>query len=218
MDARAKNNAKGYHGHRGRQRERILRVAETLFLRDGIEMVGVNDIAVAANVTRTTIYRYFANRDDIVWGVLRLQSETLLSKMPVEVYNRALSAATRLQMVLNVLMNHFIQHPEHALFDVQFDYFLARNPDITKMKEFKKEVYSHESPLLRLIERGMNDGSLRPNIDATATDAAMLAVIWGISRRFAHMYHTFEYEHRYSIREIYEEACDIMLRGIRTDH
>ena len=50
-------NPRGYHGHRGRQRERILRVAETLFLRDGIESVGINDIAAAANVTRATVYR-----------------------------------------------------------------------------------------------------------------------------------------------------------------
>ena len=113
MDEHETTNPRGYHGHRGRQRERILRVAGTLFLRDGIEAVGINDIAVAANVTRATIYRYFANRIEIVWALLRLYSELLLQSMPADVRNPQLSGAIRLQFVLQGFINHFFQYFEN---------------------------------------------------------------------------------------------------------
>ena len=217
MDEQVTNTARGYHGHRGRQRERILRVAETLFLRDGIESVGINDIAAAANVTRATIYRYFANRIEIVWALLRSYAESIVHSMPAEVMNPKLSGATRLQFVMQGFITHFFQYPEQSLFAVQFDQLYASNNDIEKMNDFKRELFNSEFPLSRLIEAGVRDGSLRPNLDPMITSTTILAVIWGISRRFAQLYTTFEYEHNYTIRQIYQEVCDVMIQGIIAD-
>jgi AcrR family transcriptional regulator len=217
MDEHATTNPRGYHGHRGRQHERILRVAETLFLRDGIEAVGINDIAVAANVTRATIYRYFANRIEIVWALLRLYGDLLLQSMPADTLNTQLSGATRLQFVLQGFMNHFFQYPEQSLFAVQFDRLYAETNDFDKMKWFKKELVDTEFPLANLIALGINDGSLRPNLDPVVTSTTILAIIWGVSRRFAAMYTTFEHENNYSIRQIYHEVCDVILQGIIAD-
>jgi AcrR family transcriptional regulator len=217
MDKNATINPRGYHGHRGRQRERILRVAETLFLRDGIESVGINDIAAAANVTRATIYRYFANRIEIVWALLRLYGELLLKSMPADALNPQFSGATRLQFVLQGFMNHFFQYPEQSLFAVQFDRLYAETNDIDKMKWFKKELMDTEFPLASLIALGIRDGSLLPNLDPVVTSTTILAIIWGVSRRFAAACMTFEPENDYSIRQIYQEVCDVILQGIIAD-
>jgi AcrR family transcriptional regulator len=213
-DTQVKNNARGYHGHRGRQRERILRVAETLFLRDGIESVGINDIAVAANVTRATIYRYFANRVEIIWALLRYYGESLIHTMPAEVMNLNLSGATRLRFVLQGFMNHFFRYPEQSLFAIQFDQLYSNKNDIEKMSQFKKELVQHEFPLSRLIEAGVRDGSLRPNLDPIITSTTILAIIWGISRHFAQLYATYEYTNKFTMRETYQDICDVMLQGL----
>ena len=210
-------NPRGYHGHRGRQRERILRVAETLFLRDGIESVGINDIAAAANVTRATVYRYFANRIEIVWALLRLYAEILIQCMPAEVMNTQLTGAMRLQFVLQGFMNHFFQYPEHSLFAVQFDRMYNEKKNTETMSEFKKELFNNEFPLSGLIALGIRDGSLRPTLDPVVTSATILAIIWGVSRRFAATYTTFEQENNYSIRQIYQDICDVVFLGIITD-
>jgi AcrR family transcriptional regulator len=216
-DTQVKNNMRGYHGHRGRQRERILRVAETLFLRDGIESVGINDIAAAANVTRATIYRYFANRIELIWALLRWYGESIVNTMPAEVMNPKLSGAVRLQFVLQGFMEHFFRYPEQSLFAIQFDQLYADNKDIEKMAQFKKELVQNEFPLSRLIEAGVRDGSLRPNLDPIVTSTTILAVVWGVSRHFAQLYTTYEYENKYPIREIYQEVCDVMLQGLVVD-
>jgi AcrR family transcriptional regulator len=168
-------------------------------------------------VTRATIYRYFANRIEIVWALLRLYGDLLLQSMPADTLNTQLSGATRLRFVLQGFMNHFFQYPEQSLFAVQFDRLYAETNDIDKMKWFKKELMDTEFPLAGLIALGIRDGSLRPNLDPVVTSTTILAIIWGVSRRFAAMYTTFEHENNYSIRQIYQEVCDVILQGIIAD-
>lgn len=44
---------------------RILDAAGELFARDGVEVVGMGDVAKAAGCSRATLYRYFPNRDSL---------------------------------------------------------------------------------------------------------------------------------------------------------
>jgi AcrR family transcriptional regulator len=54
----------------GAARERLLDAAETCIDRFGLAKTTVEDIATAAKVSRATIYRYFANRDELVLAVV----------------------------------------------------------------------------------------------------------------------------------------------------
>ena len=59
------------------QRDAILEAAEKLFLEAGIETTSMLDIARRAGITRVTLYRYFANRDEVAVAVhLRLMKKT----------------------------------------------------------------------------------------------------------------------------------------------
>ncbi|MDR6173930.1 mycofactocin system transcriptional regulator [Nocardioides zeae] len=48
--------------------ESIESVALDLFHRDGFEQTTVDDIATAAGISRRTLFRYFASKNDIPWG------------------------------------------------------------------------------------------------------------------------------------------------------
>jgi AcrR family transcriptional regulator len=52
-------------------RARILKSARELFYRDGIHMVGVDAVAEAAGTNKTTLYRHFASKDELVAECLR---------------------------------------------------------------------------------------------------------------------------------------------------
>src|SRR5271156_3307643 len=52
-------------------RARILRSARELFYRRGIHAVGVDAIAEAAHTNKTTLYRHFASKDELVAECLR---------------------------------------------------------------------------------------------------------------------------------------------------
>ncbi|PSB41774.1 TetR/AcrR family transcriptional regulator [Cyanosarcina cf. burmensis CCALA 770] len=51
-------------------RQKILEVADDLFYREGIQAVGVDTIIAQSGVAKTTLYRYFPSKDDLVVAYL----------------------------------------------------------------------------------------------------------------------------------------------------
>lgn len=64
-----------------RTRERILVESTRLFLSQGFGSVSVDAIVDAAGVARSTFYRFFANRDDVILSIIRPIFESGLDMM-----------------------------------------------------------------------------------------------------------------------------------------
>jgi AcrR family transcriptional regulator len=56
-------------------RDRILRAAYGLFTRYGVQAIGIERIIADAGVSRTTLYRHFKSKDDLVLAVLDLREQ-----------------------------------------------------------------------------------------------------------------------------------------------
>jgi len=56
-------------------RERILRTASELFYREGTRAVGVDLIVARSGVAKTSLYRHFATKDDLIEAFLQLEDE-----------------------------------------------------------------------------------------------------------------------------------------------
>ncbi|MFI0350285.1 mycofactocin system transcriptional regulator [Actinomadura sp. 9N407] len=78
-------------------RAALERLAFALFARQGFDATTVDDIAAAAGIGRRTFFRYFASKNDLVWGdfedhlqmLRRLLNETDPAVPPVEAIRRA---------------------------------------------------------------------------------------------------------------------------------
>lgn len=66
--------------------ERILEAADRLFYREGIQAVGVDTLAAAANVSKRTLYKHFASKDALIVAYLlrRAARMTALDGSPLE--------------------------------------------------------------------------------------------------------------------------------------
>ncbi len=58
-----------------RPRERIVSTARDLFHRHGIRAVGIDTIAEVAGTNKTTLYRHFTSKDDLIMECLRSRAE-----------------------------------------------------------------------------------------------------------------------------------------------
>ncbi len=56
-------------------RERILDTASRLFYREGVRAVGVDVVVEAAGVAKTSLYRHFRTKDDLVAAFLKREDE-----------------------------------------------------------------------------------------------------------------------------------------------
>jgi TetR/AcrR family transcriptional regulator, regulator of mycofactocin system len=84
--------------------QEVARAAFELFARDGFEATTVEAIAAAAHTSRRTVFRYFASKNDIVWGefdwVLQRLRDDLAATSPDEPLLEALGRAV-------VASNHY---------------------------------------------------------------------------------------------------------------
>lgn len=62
-------------------RQRLVEVARELFARNGLEATTMNDIAVASQRGRRTLYTYFRNKEEIYYAVIESELERLSDKM-----------------------------------------------------------------------------------------------------------------------------------------
>ena len=62
-------------------RSLLVDVARRLFAQQGLEGTTMNDIAVASNRGRRTLYTYFKNKEEIYYAVIETEVERLSDKM-----------------------------------------------------------------------------------------------------------------------------------------
>ena len=66
-------------------RERLVDAAEACFQRFGVMKTTIEDVAKLAQVSRATVYRYFAGRDELILGVLLREGNRFLDRLSVRI-------------------------------------------------------------------------------------------------------------------------------------
>lgn len=71
-------------------RDKILATADRMFYRDGVRATGIDAIIAQSSVAKTTLYRYFPSKDDLVVAYLESRNQQFwqLLEEAVESYER----------------------------------------------------------------------------------------------------------------------------------
>lgn len=94
-------------------RERILTAAAELFVRQGFNATGVNDLHKAARVSKRTLYQHFASKDDLIIAYLAEYGRmgptaTLLGREDLTPRSRLLELFTALADPATIVPDPFI--------------------------------------------------------------------------------------------------------------
>ena len=74
-------------------------VARHLFAQKGLDGTTMNDIAVASQKGRRTLYTYFKNKEEIYYAVIESEVERISEKMD-EVANREMDSEQKVVMLV----------------------------------------------------------------------------------------------------------------------
>lgn len=210
-----KKSKKIYVTHRTSQREKILEGAEALFIERGIESVTIADIAAVTRLTRATLYKYFPNRKEIAFEIFK----TIVSawhERNKQVWSYPGNGFQRIEKFLISIRDHLFRSPEEARFVAQFNYLYAKEWPSSQVLELLEQIVGEDkSRIIKCIRQGIEDGSLRPDLDPDLLMAAIHNLNSSLLGRFGQMRDKLQEEFGTGADAIFGEIYRIFINGIK---
>ena len=205
-----------YHAHRQRQRRRILDAAQDLFDAHGIDRVTMAEIVSAAGIRASTLYEYFANKDEIVWALVEQLMQQTAERVQTSLEDASSSALAKITPLFQAFEDELSHHPARVRFLAQFDAMYARDWSVERLLEVEDKVMPGRFGVLSdLIREGIADGSLRSDLDPELTLHAVLNALIGAQRRLASLGSRVEQEYGKPVSLLFHETVRILLLGLR---
>ena len=166
---------------RNHRRKTILKSAKKIILKSGVDGMSMNQLAEATELNKATLYLYFTNRDDLIDAVV-FEGLTVLEKQFQEVDALSLSGLDQVMKFVECTFTFYRQYPV---------YFYAMNhQERRKVKERMESPYSAKGDELASrifgkvaegLQKGMEDGSIRREINISAFLILLFAKIYGVT-------------------------------------
>ncbi|SFQ33858.1 TetR/AcrR family transcriptional regulator [Hymenobacter arizonensis] len=151
-------------------KERILNHSTTLFLRNGIKSVSMDDIAASMAMSKKTLYKWFENKDQIVLAVMTKH----LGQAQGECTTVAAGASNAVEEMLTIS-----RWADEQFSDIHPSIF----NDLKKYHPAAWELFgAHKNTFIldqitRNLRRGMTEGLFRPDLDVDVLARLGLAQI-----------------------------------------
>jgi AcrR family transcriptional regulator len=204
-----------YRAHRERQRRRILDAAKALIDGRGIDRVTMADLTATSGVQPSTMYQYFANKDDIIWALVAEEMERG-AKKATQKLEAAPNAFAEITVLLDHLRDELSKNPDNVRFMAQFDAMYARDWPAERLLAVESQIAPEGFGFLtKLVRRGIADGSLRSDLDPELTMHAVLNAMVGTQRRLASLGSKVEAEYGHTVDRLFGETVRIILLGLR---
>jgi AcrR family transcriptional regulator len=206
-----------YTAHRENQREWILEVAEDLFIQKGIEQVTMGDIADASHITRATVYKYFANKEEMAAEIFKSVTRGWVERDEREVWSFQGNGYELIERFVNSHFNYLFQNRREASFVAEFNYLYAKEWSTeTAMKLFSENLEGERQKLLDAVRQGQAEGSLRADVDAELVLATIFNFNSGMMSRLGELGDKVENEFGIGAQTIFMQICQFFLDGIKT--
>lgn len=205
-----------YRAHREKQRRHILATAQALFDQHSIDRVKMSDITAASGLMVSTIYQYFANKDEIIWALVQQALEHSAAVMQQRLQESSGSAMTAIAAILAYLGDELVANPERVRFMAQFDALYAHDWSAEQLLTLEAQIFPQALAitLAELVRSGIADGSLRPDLDPELTMQSVLNAAIATQRRLVSLGTRVEQEYGQPIDRLFHEACRVILRGL----
>jgi len=160
-----------------RRRAEILDAAEALYAKEGWDMVTVDQVARGARLSRALVYVYFKDKEDILFAIGERAMGLLRDRFIAAAAGQKLGME-KIEAIGRAYMAYAFEFPHYFDFCSKF-HAHSGTPD-PGSHDLACRVAGDEAiaAVVKAIECGVSDGSIRPNIG----DPIMLAVsLWSFT-------------------------------------
>ncbi len=200
-------------------RERILSVARELFTERGLFDTQMKDVAAAVAISRTSLYRYFQDKQDLAMAILERLAEEMDLLNPD---GGERTDQTGLERAIHILRATWLspRYTRHMKYMAEFDAFYSgsRVPSDFRERVANALHQGQAEPLTESILDGIADGSVRPDIDPHLAAVTLLNAIRGLQQRLILRGNTLVELKEGELEGMMEETLSYLSRGIAATH
>jgi AcrR family transcriptional regulator len=188
----------------------IMMAAVRLFARKGFEKTTISDIAVEAGIGKGTVYEYFSNKEEMIHQSFHF----FLKQMEMDFEDILLTdlpAVEKLKQILQAFGN-VINAETEGFVTMMFNFWgeAMRSQDTKNIifTEMKKFYHSYRKIFADIIIEGMQDGSIRKNINPEGVAIIIIGMLDGVMVQWLMDRDVIDY------KEILNTLISLILKGI----
>jgi len=167
-----------------KRKKEILDAAREAFISNGIMGTTMDYIAQKVKITRRTLYRYYKTKEELAFEIEILLFEELYDFQNKVFEQLTGSGLRKLELFFNELANYVEKNPNVIKFSGEFDYyFRGEYPYLELTNRFKNMISRNDYMLEQLIKEGIEDSSIRPDIDPILTGLTINNVLLSLAQR-----------------------------------
>lgn len=166
------------------RKEQIIHAAFKLFCKYGIEKVTIKDIAKAAKLSESSIYRYYENKANLVLATLSILWQEIGSELEKNAeatphYNE-MNGYEQISVWLDGMQMLYQENAAYVMFSYESKLYLQRNGIRLSKATYNRLMADIEAPFIAAIEKGKADGSIPVDVDSVD----LFYAIWGNVRGY----------------------------------
>jgi AcrR family transcriptional regulator len=203
------------------RRNDIIDAAERVFFSKGFDGCTMDDVAREAEFSKRTVYVYFNSKEQIHFEIM-IRGYKLFLGMLKENMNTidSSNAVEDLKQIAMTLYKFSIDYPHH--FDAIMQY---ENSELDYQKgvpdKSREECYAlgeeSLSYLIRLLQEGAEEGSVRSDLEIKKTALALWASIIGVFNIIMKKKNYITNFHGIQPEELLLQAIDLMKKSIQSE-
>lgn len=150
--------------------KKVIKTAQNLFIADGIAATPISRIAEAADLTPTSLYRYFKNKDALVFAVW--QDALVIfyngfTERYVRITPEPKNGYEKFVACMDVYFSLYHEMPEWYDYTREMFSSYSEKSDGNEVKNVFWKYYDNEIPIpvLKALREGVADGSIRPDVN-----------------------------------------------------
>ena len=181
----------------------ILNSAGSVFAAHGFHKATISQIAAKAGVADGTLYRYFKNKDDILYQYITYKTEVVFTKMRAAVL-KGKSAEDKLKHLIRCHLEEFqIDKNMAVIFQSETRYMRDIQSQIEDISKMYLDLLSD------IIEQGQNEGVMRQDLFVGLVKRYILGAVEGVISTWVSA------DGRYDLVSMADPLVDLYMSGVK---
>jgi len=196
----------------------LLKAAKILFLRNGIAATEMKSIASEAGLSRSTLYRYMIDKNQLAFLIADEVLQDLTNKSIAFTSSEELDGYGKLCQYVEHFARTLCENVSMISFLSEFDsIFRGDYPNIPEADDYVNTINRMLHRSAQFLFEGLADGSIRPLPDPLFYTSILINTLFGLAERMLPRSSHYEKEHNASAEKVLLATSEILLSHIKGD-